>query len=75
MGVVLIILLIAAMGAVVFSVVRGLQAFANLEPENVDENGVPKSLSVQNRAMFARVKWQAVAILIVAAMLLLAQAG
>ena len=75
MGVFLIILLILAMGAVVFSVVKGLHAFANMEPENVDENGIPKSLTLQNKAMFSRIKWQAIAILIVVLMLVLAQAG
>jgi len=75
MGIVLILLLIVAMGAVIFAVVRGLHAFGNMQPEDVDENGVPKSLTVQNKMMFARVKWQAIAILIVALLLLLAQAG
>ncbi len=73
MGPVLIILLIVAMGAVVFAVIKGLHAFANLEPDKVDENGVPLSLKVQNKAMFARVKWQAIAIALVAALLLLSQ--
>ncbi|NJM51813.1 MAG: hypothetical protein HC843_13885 [Sphingomonadales bacterium] len=73
MGIILILLLIAAMGAVVFAVIRGLHAFANLQPENVDENGVPVSLKIQNKAMFARVKWQAIAIVIVVALLALSQ--
>jgi hypothetical protein len=74
MGPVLIIALIIAMGAVVFAVIRGLHAFANLEPENVDENGVPKSLAVQNKAMYSRVKWQAIAIIIVIVLLMIANA-
>ncbi|MEE9433808.1 MAG: HIG1 domain-containing protein [Sphingorhabdus sp.] len=73
MSIILILLLIAAMGAVVFAVVRGLHAFANMNPEDVDENGVPKSLALQNKMMFARVKWQAIAIIIVVLLLLLAQ--
>ncbi len=73
MNILLILLLLGAMGAVVFAVIRGLHAFANLKPEEVDEKGVPTSLTMQNRAMFARVKWQAIAIVIVVALLLLAQ--
>lgn len=73
MGILLMLALIAAMGAVVFAVIKGLHAFANLEPDKVDENGVPVSLKVQNKAMFARVKWQAIAIAIIAALLLLSQ--
>ena len=73
MSFLIILLLIAAMGAVVFAVIRGLHAFANMQPNDVDENGIPKSLLVQNKAMFSRVKWQAIAILLVALLLLIAQ--
>lgn len=66
MGVLLIIALIAVMGMVVFAVVRGLHAFANMDPTDVDENGVPRSLARQNQMMFARVKWQAIAVALVA---------
>lgn len=75
MGIVLILLLVGAMGAVVFSVVKGLRAFANMDPDDVDENGVPKSLAIQNKMMFSRVKWQAIAIIIVALLLLISQAA
>lgn len=75
MTVIFIILLIIAMGAVVFAVVRGLHAFANMQPADVDENGIPKSLLIQNKAMFSRVKWQAIAIILVALLLLMSQAG
>ncbi len=75
MGIILMLLLIGAMGAVVFAVVKGLHAFANMDPEDVDENGVPKSLAIQNKMMFSRVKWQAIAIIIVALLLLISQAA
>ena len=42
MNYLLIILLLIAMGFVVLAVVRGLIAFANMKPNEVDENGVPK---------------------------------
>lgn len=66
----LILLLLIAMGFVVFAVVRGLRAFANMQPNEVDENGVPKSLVIQNKMMFSRVKWQAIAILLVVIIML-----
>ena len=66
----LIFLLLVAMGFVVFAVVRGLKAFANMQPNEVDENGVPKSLVIQNKMMFSRVKWQAIAILLVVIIML-----
>jgi len=75
MSIVLILLLIGAMGAVVFAVVKGLHAFANMKPDDVDENGVPKSLTIQNKAMFSRVKWQAIAIIVVALLLLVSQSA
>ena len=66
----LIILLLIAMGFVVFAVVRGLRAFANMQPNDIDENGVPKSLVIQNKMMFSRVKWQAIAVLLVVIIML-----
>jgi Hypoxia induced protein conserved region len=66
MGAVLIIALVVAMGFVVFAVVRGLRAFAQMDRNDVDENGIPKSLVMQNQMMFSRIKWQAVAVALVA---------
>ena len=71
----LVLLVIASLGAVVFALVKGLHAFANMRPHEVDENGVPKSLTLQNKMMFARVKWQAIAILLIAVLLVVSQAG
>jgi hypothetical protein len=69
-NILLILLLIAAMGLVVWAVIRGLYAFANMKPDEVDENGVPQSLKLQNKMMFARVKWQAIAVILIAILLL-----
>lgn len=66
MGVLLIIALVLVMAMVVYAVVRGLHAFANMDPNDTDENGVPRSLARQNQMMFARVQWQAVAVALVA---------
>lgn len=70
MEVALIIALLGAMGLVVFALIRGLGAFAKMDPTDLDERGVPRALAKQNSMMFARVKWQAIAIVLV--MLLLA---
>ena len=69
---IIILILVAAAGAVI-AVVRGLHAFANMQPTDVDENGIPKSLGVQNKMMFARVKWQAIAIILVVILLAVSQ--
>ena len=69
---IIILILVAAAGAVI-AVVRGLHAFANMQPADVDENGIPKSLGVQNKMMFARVKWQAIAIILVVILLAVSQ--
>jgi Na+(H+)/acetate symporter ActP len=73
MNILFILLIIVAMGAVVVAVVRGLHAFADMQPADLDENGIPKSLSKQNKMMFARVKWQAIAIIGVVLLLLISQ--
>lgn len=73
MNILLILLIMVAAAAVVFAVVRGLHAFANMQPEDVDDNGVPKSLAVQNKMMFSRVKWQAIAVLLVVVLVAVSQ--
>jgi Hypoxia induced protein conserved region len=73
MIILLVLLIVAAAGAVVFALVRGLHAFAHLRPAEVGEDGIPKSLAIQNKMMFARVKWQAVTILLIVALIVLAK--
>ena len=72
MNYLLIALIVLAAGAVVFALVRGLIAFANMEPDDVDAEGISRSHRKQNDMMFARVKWQAIAIVLVALLLLIA---
>ncbi len=74
MNVLFIILIIFAMGAVVFAVVRGLHAFADMQPADLDEDGIPKSLARQNKMMFSRVKWQAIAIIGLVLLVMISQA-
>ena len=51
---------------------KELGLFANLRPAELDETGLPKSLTVQNKMMFARVKWQAITIVLLAVLVLVA---
>ena len=69
---VLILMIVAAAGAVVYALVRGLIAFANMEPGDVDADGITASHKKQNEMMFARVKYQAIAIVLVVLLLVLA---
>ncbi len=73
MSYILILMIVAAAGAVVYALVRGLIAFANMEPGDVDADGITASHKKQNEMMFARVKYQAIAIILV--VILLAVAG
>lgn len=73
MSYILILMIIAAAGAVVYALARGLIAFANMEPDDVDADGITASHKKQNEMMFARVKYQAIAIVLV--VILLAVAG
>lgn len=68
----LILLILIAAGAVIFALVRGLIAFANMEPDDVDAEGVTASHKKQNEMMFARVKYQAIAVVLVALLILMA---
>ncbi|VAV92676.1 hypothetical protein MNBD_ALPHA04-398 [hydrothermal vent metagenome] len=73
MSILLILLILIAAGAVVFALVRGLIAFANMDPDDVDSNGVTASHKRQNEMMFARIKYQAIAVVLV--IILLAVSG
>ncbi|MEW4466344.1 HIG1 domain-containing protein [Parasphingorhabdus sp. JC815] len=69
---ILILLILIAAGAVIYALVRGLIAFANMKPDDVDGEGVTASHKKQNEMMFARVKYQAIAIILVALLILIA---
>lgn len=68
----LIVLLVAAMAATVFMLVRGIIAFLKTtEAElNSTEEGPSASALKQNKAMFGRIMFQGIAVLIVALLLL-----
>lgn len=69
MNVVLILLIVAAAGLVLFSLVRGLVYFAQTSDAMTngtgpDGTGPSQGHLMQNKMMFARVKWQAITILL-----------
>jgi hypothetical protein len=73
MKTVLVILLIAAMVMVVVSLVRGVIAFLQSYRADIDSGGErQKEMQLQqNRMMMARIKYQAIAILVVAVLLMM----
>lgn len=72
MTILLVLLIVGAAGAVAFALIRGLHAFANMRPAEVNKDGIPESLAMQNKMMFARVKWQAITILLLVVLLVVA---
>ncbi len=60
---------------VVVSLVRGLVAFLQMTEEDLKSDGVGKSHEMQNKMMFNRVKYQALAIVAVVVMLLVTGGG
>ena len=76
MEVILIIALVVLMGLVVFSLVRGIVAFlktTKIDLESGEGETVKEMQLMQNKAMFARIKYQALAVAVVAILLMVAQ--
>jgi hypothetical protein len=75
MNTVLVIILIIAVVWVVVSLVRGIVAFlqsTKLDLDNPDEADRAREMQLrQNKMMFARIKFQALAIVIVAILLMI----
>ena len=68
----LVILLIAAMAMVLLSLLRGVVAFlqsTKVDLQTGEQQDATEMQLRQNKAMMARVKWQAIAILIIAVLL------
>lgn len=68
----LVILLVAAMAMVLFSLIRGVVAFlqsTKVDLQTGEQVDATEMQLKQNRAMMARVKWQAIAIVIIAILL------
>lgn len=72
MNVFLILVLLVLMGLVLFSLVRGIIAFlktTKIDLETGEGETVTDMQLAQNKAMFARIKYQAMAIVVVAIIL------
>jgi len=76
MNIFLVILLLAAMGATLFMLIKGIVAFLRTTEEDLKSgDGGPSASSLkQNRAMFGRIMFQALAVIILA-ILLMAKGG
>ncbi len=76
MNVLLIIVLAILCVMVVVSLIRGIVAFlqtTKVDLENNTGENVTEMQLMQNRAMFARIKYQALAVLVVAVILMISQ--
>ncbi|MDA0820097.1 MAG: HIG1 domain-containing protein [Proteobacteria bacterium] len=76
MYVILIIALVILMALVVFSLVRGVVAFlktTKIDLESGEGETVKEMQLMQNKAMFARIKYQALAVAVVAILLAVSQ--
>ncbi|NNE50352.1 MAG: hypothetical protein HKM91_08495 [Altererythrobacter sp.] len=76
MNVILIIALVMLMALVVFSLVRGVVAFlktTKIDLESGEGETVKEMQLMQNKAMFARIKYQALAVAVVAILLAVSQ--
>ena len=72
----LILVLIVLVGLTVFSLVRGVVAFlktTKIDLETGDGETVTEMQLLQNKAMFARIKYQALAVAVVAIILAIGQ--
>ena len=76
MNYILIPILIVLMALVLFSLVRGIVAFlktTKIDLEYGEGETVTEMQLLQNKAMFARIKYQALAIVVVAIILMVSQ--
>ena len=75
MNTVLVIILVVLMIMVVVSLVRGVVAFLRSSRERIDAgegDGPTEGQLMQNRMMFARIKYQAAAVLVLAIIMAMA---
>ena len=75
MKIFLIVLLLILMGLVLYSLVRGIVAFlksTKIDLETGDGENVTEMQLLQNKMMFARIKYQALAIVVVVILLAVA---
>ena len=73
---ILVAILIVLMGLTLFSLIRGIVAFlqtTKVDLENGSADNVAEMQIKQNKAMIARIKYQALAVVVVAVILAIAQ--
>lgn len=77
MNILLVILLLAAMGATLFMLIKGIVTFLRTTEEDLRSGsaGPSESSLKQNRAMMGRIVFQAVAIIIIALLLMMKGGG
>ena len=79
MNTAIILAIVVAAGFVVLSLAKGLIYFARTSDDiangRVDASGVAHGHSMQNKMMFARVKWQAITILLLVVLGMVAANG
>jgi hypothetical protein len=78
MTVLLVIVLVALMAMVLVSLVRGIAAFLQTTRADIDNGGDGNLRELQlkqNRMMFARIKYQALAIVVIAVLLAIGHGG
>jgi hypothetical protein len=75
MNTILIIILVVLMGLVVVSLVRGIVAFLQSHKADIDAGGQRQHdmQMLQNKMMFNRIKYQALAIVVVAIIISIAR--
>lgn len=75
MNIFLVILFVIIAAMVVLALVRGLIAFLQMTKEDLENPGITKSHQMQNKMMFARVKYQAIAVGILVVLMIFAQSS
>jgi hypothetical protein len=78
MTIFLVIVLVGLMAMVVFSLVRGIIAFLQTSRTDIEHGGdgnIREMQLMQNRMMFARIKYQALAVIVVAVLLAIGRSG
>lgn len=70
MNTLLIIVIIGLVAMVVISLIRGLIAFLQMTKEDLENPGITRSHEMQNKMMFSRVKYQAIAVVALALLMM-----
>ena len=73
MNTVIILIVIGLAIMVVISLIRGLIAFMQMTKEDLESPGITRSHQMQNKMMFSRVKYQAMAVVAIAVLLMFNQ--